>query len=155
MPLFSKKSAKNPTRIYFATDLHGSERTYRKFINAGKFYEAHVLIMGGDILGKLAIPIIREGDGTYRARLMGRTERVETEEELKNLLHKIGTLGYYSTIMSEDEFRATQADPAAVEALFKELARKRLEEWIDLAETRLKDTGIRCFVTGGNDDYPD
>ncbi|MBI3761093.1 MAG: metallophosphoesterase, partial [Chloroflexi bacterium] len=46
-------------------------------------------------------------------------------------------------------------DPAAVEALFKELARKRLEEWIDLAETRLKDTGIRCFVTGGNDDYPD
>ena len=39
MPLFAKKNRKNPTRLFFATDLHGSERTYRKFINAGKFYD--------------------------------------------------------------------------------------------------------------------
>jgi Icc-related predicted phosphoesterase len=39
MPLFSKKERKKATRLYFATDLHGSERTYRKFINAGKFYD--------------------------------------------------------------------------------------------------------------------
>ena len=38
MPFFSKKPKKEPTRLFFATDLHGSERTYRKFINAGKFY---------------------------------------------------------------------------------------------------------------------
>lgn len=155
MSLFGKKPTQNPTRLYFATDIHGSERTYRKFINAGKFYEAQVLIMGGDILGKLAIPIIRESTGEYRAALMGRTERIETEEELKNLLTKIGTLGFYSKIMSEEEFKATQSDPAAVETLFKALARKRLEEWVDLAETRLAGTGIKCFVTGGNDDYPE
>ena len=49
MPFFSKKSKKKPTRLFFATDLHGSERTYRKFINAGKFYDVNVLVMGGDI----------------------------------------------------------------------------------------------------------
>ena len=51
MPFFSKKSKKNPTRLFFATDLHGSERTYRKFINAGKFYDVDILVMGGDITG--------------------------------------------------------------------------------------------------------
>jgi hypothetical protein len=73
MPLFGQKPSKKPTRIYYATDLHGSQRTFRKFINAGKFYGADFLIMGGDILGKLAIPIICEANGHYRATLQGRT----------------------------------------------------------------------------------
>ena len=63
MPLFSRKNKKDPTRLYFATDLHGSERTYRKFINAGKFYDVDILVMGGDITGKLLIPIIKGRDG--------------------------------------------------------------------------------------------
>ena len=155
MPLFGKRPSAKSTRIYFATDVHGSERTYRKFINAGKFYEANVLIMGGDILGKLAIPIIREGNGHYRATLQGRTERLESEADLKHLQDRIGTLGYYSKIMTEDEFQSIQADPASVEGLFQDLARHRLESWVDLAETRLDGTGIKCYVTGGNDDYPE
>jgi Icc-related predicted phosphoesterase len=111
--------------------------------------------MGGDVLGKLAIPIIREGNGHYRASLQGRTERLETDDELKRLQDRIGLLGFYFRVMDEDEFRATQGDPAAVERLFHELARERLVRWVELAETRLKDSGIKCYVTGGNDDYPD
>lgn len=153
MKFFSRKPPKKLTRLYFATDVHGSERTFRKFINAGKFYEADVLIMGGDILGKLAIPIISEGNGRYRATLQGRTEHLETEAELENLINRIGILGFYSQIMAEDEYQAIQADGAAVEALFQSLARQRLEAWIDLAETRLAGSGIKCYITGGNDDY--
>ena len=63
---FLGKKSKKMTRLFFATDIHGSERTYRKFINAGKFYEANVIVMGGDISGKLMIPIIKEGNGHYR-----------------------------------------------------------------------------------------
>ena len=155
MPLFGKKPPKKVTRVFFATDLHGSERTYRKFINAGKFYEANVLIMGGDVLGKLAIPIIREGNHHHRATLQGRTERLETAAELQKLQERIGFLGFYSQVLDEDEFRSLQADAEAVDRLFHRLARERLEAWIDLAETRLAGTGIRCYVTGGNDDYPD
>lgn len=159
MSLFGRKSVvgngARSTRVFFATDVHGSERTFRKFINAGKFYEADVLIMGGDILGKMAIPIIREGDGRFRATLQGRTEILEGEAALQALQDRLGTLGYYSRVMSDDEFRHTQADPQKVEKLFRELARRRLEEWVELAETRLAGSGIRCFVTGGNDDYPE
>jgi Icc-related predicted phosphoesterase len=154
MSFFFKKPRKKTTRLFFATDLHGSERTYRKFINAGKFYEANVLVMGGDITGKLLIPIIREGNGQHRATLQGTVHKLETEAELQQLQERIGVLGFYSQIMDESEFHALQSDPSGVEKLFRELARKRLESWVDLAETRLAGTGIKCFVTGGNDDEP-
>ncbi len=155
MSLFARKPAKAATPLFYATDLHGSERTFRKFINAGKFYNAQVLVMGGDIIGKMAIPIIKEANGRYRATLQGNVEHIESEEQLKGLLDRIGTLGFYAQIMEEDEFRSLQADQTRVDALFHTLARKRLEDWIDLAETRLAGTGIKCYVTGGNDDYPD
>jgi Icc-related predicted phosphoesterase len=154
MPLFSR-TAKKSTRLFFATDVHGSERTFRKFINAGKFYQANVLVMGGDITGKMMIPIIREGPGKYRATLQGTLEHLEGEAALQALLERIGTLGFYSQVMEADQFKALHADKGAVDRLFHQLARQRLEAWVDLAETRLRGTGIRCYITGGNDDYPD
>ena len=147
-----KKSNKKMTRLFFATDIHGSERTYRKFINAGKFYEANVIVMGGDIQGKLMIPIIKESNGHHRATVQGRVEHLTTEEELKALTGKLDILGFYYRIMEEDEFRALQADPKSVEVLFNELAKQKLVNWVNLAEERLNGTGIKCFVTGGNDD---
>lgn len=155
MPLFSKKQHKKATRLFFATDLHGSERTYRKFINAGKFYDVDILVMGGDITGKLLIPIIKEKNDHYRASLQGRVEEISTQTELENLVIRLGTLGFYYKIMDEDEFRALSADENAVDKLFHQLARQRLSDWVDLAEERLKGTGKNCYVTGGNDDDPE
>ncbi|MGD0573796.1 MAG: metallophosphoesterase [Anaerolineales bacterium] len=153
MPVFSKQ-AKKTTRLFYATDVHGSERTFRKFLNAGKFYDASVLVMGGDIIGKMTIPIIQEKSG-YRATLQGTVQHLSTQEELKKLQERIGTLGFYYKIMGEDEFHEIQANKASVDALFHDLARQRLTSWIELADTRLKGTGIKCYITGGNDDYPD
>lgn len=154
MPLFSRKPKKKLTTLFFATDLHGSERTFRKFVNAGKFYKADVLVMGGDITGKLLIPIIKETNGNYRATLQGNIIHIETEAELQQLIDRINLLGFYFKLMGEDEVRGMQDNPKAVDELFHELAAQRLSDWVDLAETRLNDTGIKCFVTGGNDDAP-
>jgi len=155
MPSFGKKGSSKTTRLFFATDLHGSERTFRKFLNAGKFYDAQVLVMGGDIIGKIAVPIIQEAPGRYRATLQGTTESIDSEEALKGLFDRLGMLGFYSKIMTEEEYRVLSTDQAKVDALFHSLARQRLESWIELSETRLGGTGIKCYVTGGNDDYPD
>ncbi len=155
MPLFSKKERKKATRLYFATDLHGSERTYRKFINAGKFYDVDILVMGGDITGKLLIPIIKENHSHYRATLQGRVEEITTQVELDKMISRLGTLGFYYKIMDEDEFKALSADESAVNELFHQVARERLNSWVDLAEERLAGTGKKCFVTGGNDDAPE
>ena len=150
--LFSKKPKKEPTRLFFATDLHGSERTFRKFVIAGKFYDVNVIVMGGDIQGKLMIPIIKEPNGHHRATVQGRVEHLETDEELKVLTGKLDILGFYYKIMEQDEFHALQAAPDAVHSLFNDLAKQKLTNWVNLAEERLNGTGIKCFVTGGNDD---
>ena len=154
MPFFSKKNKKTPTRLFYATDLHGSERTYRKFINAGKFYDVDILVMGGDITGKLLIPIIKEKNGNYRATLQGSVEHFSTQTELDELIIRLDTLGFYHKLMDEDEFQTLSADEKAVDDVFNELARQRLSNWVDLAEERLAGTGKKCFVTGGNDDDP-
>jgi Icc-related predicted phosphoesterase len=146
------RKGRRGTRIFYATDVHGSERTWKKFLNGAKFYGADVLVMGGDLMGKLAIPIIREAGGAYRATIHGRVERVRSEDDLEGLRRRIGDLGFYDVVMDEDEYKATQSDPEAVERLFVRLATERLERWIELAETRLAGTGVKVYATGGNDD---
>jgi uncharacterized protein len=155
MPFLSKKRNQKRLRLFYATDIHGSERTYRKFVNAGKFYEADAIIMGGDITGKMLVPIIAEGNGNHRVTVQGRTEHLTTHEDLESLTKRLETLGLYYKTMQEDEFRSLSNNPDAVRTLFNDLARHRLISWVDLAETRLAGTGIKCFVTGGNDDDPE
>ena len=150
MRLFQK--GQRGTKVFYATDVHGSERTWKKFLNAAKFYGADVLVMGGDVMGKLAIPIIREAGGSYRATVHGRVERVTSGVEVEAMRGLIRDLGFYDVVMDEDEYRATQADPEAVERLFVRLATERIASWIDLAESRLAGTGIKVYATGGNDD---
>jgi len=74
--LFGERSRGKETKVFFATDVHGSERTWRKFLAAARFYRADVLVMGGDVMGKLAIPLIRERNGHHRATIHGRVERL-------------------------------------------------------------------------------
>lgn len=155
MRFLGRNAGATQTKVFYATDVHGSERTWRKFLNAGTFYGADVLVMGGDVMGKLTIPIIREPNGHYRATVHGRVEHLETQADVEATVERIGFLGMYHTIIDEDEYAALRADPAAVDRLFVRLATERLERWIDLAESKLAGTGIRCYATGGNDDVPE
>ncbi|OLD45537.1 MAG: hypothetical protein AUI83_16085, partial [Armatimonadetes bacterium 13_1_40CM_3_65_7] len=45
-----------------------------------------------------------------------------------------------------------QADPKLLEEKFKHVMVADAERWMDIAERKLKGTGIRCFVCPGNDD---
>ena len=45
MPFWSKNKPARRFKLFFATDVHGSERTWRKFLNAAAFYHADVLVM--------------------------------------------------------------------------------------------------------------
>ncbi|MGH2463550.1 MAG: metallophosphoesterase family protein [Candidatus Limnocylindria bacterium] len=143
------------TRIFYATDVHGSERTWRKFLAAAKFYQADVLVMGGDVMGKLVIPIIREPNGQHRATIHNRVERLETTAEVERAREIIRSLGFYDVVMDDDEYRRMRDDPAATDDLWRRLAVERLARWIELAEERLGPDAIPCFVSGGNDDLPE
>ena len=44
--------SQKPFKVVYVTDIHGSEICWRKFLNAGTFYQANVVIVGGDITGR-------------------------------------------------------------------------------------------------------
>lgn len=152
MPLFDQRSRGTRTTIFYATDVHGSERTWRKFLAAAKFYNADVLVMGGDVMGKLVIPVIREPNGHHRATIHSQVERLETPADVERAREVIRSLGFYDVVMDDDEYRKVRDDPVAIDELWRRLAVERLAHWIELAEDRLGPDGIPCFVSGGNDD---
>jgi len=153
MPFWKKgRTGGEPTRIFYACDIHGSEPTYRKFLNAAKFYEVDALVFGGDLMGKLLIPIVREAGGTYRARLQGQNHHIRGEEEMERFKRTLQTLGFYWQEMDPDEYRTYEGQQDRIDTLFDVLAKERLADWIALAEERLEGTGVRAYLCGGNDD---
>ena len=141
-------------RAYFATDIHGSEVCWRKFLNAGRFYGADILIMGGDVSGKAVIPVVSRPGGGYLVRqLTG--DRVLTEADLGQAEAKIRDMGFYPYRTTDEELDETWDQPDAVDAVFLSLMRETLAGWLDLAEQRLAGTGIRLYMMTGNDDPPE
>ncbi len=139
-------------RIFFASDVHGSEVCFRKFINAGKAYKANVLILGGDITGKMIIPVLRQEPVTYTADFSSRTWTIRNKEELENFMKMVRNSGYYPYLTSELELTELSADRNKVNKLFSELMLETVRRWVKIAEERLRGTGIGCYVTPGNDD---
>ncbi len=150
--MFGKRDSGDELTIFFATDLHGSTACFKKFINAGKFYGASVLILGGDVTGKMIVPIARQEEGGYLTSFAGNELRLSTDEEAAALGKQVSDMGFYPKVMTEQEFQEIRDDPARQDALFHELIRGRLEEWIAFARPRLQEHGVKCFAAPGNDD---
>lgn len=146
------KQAGTATRIFYATDIHGSEITYRKFLNSAKFYDVDALVYGGDLMGKLLIPIVRDAGGTWRASLQGQDHRLRDAEELAAFTKRLETLGFYWYECDPDEYRQYVGHQDRIDDLFDRLAKDRLRTWVDLAEERLAGTDVRVYLCGGNDD---
>lgn len=140
------------TRLFFCTDLHGSEVCFKKFLSAGKVYEAGTIIMGGDCTGKMLIPLIDNGNGGFRCSWAGGDVEVTAADELAELETQIKNNGLYPVRMSSAEQAELQADPDRLAALFTDVMTSTLGEWLVLAEQRLADSGIQVVFTPGNDD---
>jgi Icc-related predicted phosphoesterase len=139
------------TRVFFTTDIHGSERCFLKFINAGKHYSAKVLIVGGDLTGKMIVPIV-EKDGCYEAEYMGSPVQLSSKPQLDDLVKNLAAMGTYSYLTNQAEYEEFSKDKSKLEPLFGRLVAERMQKWITIAEERLKGTGISCFMNPGNDD---
>lgn len=138
--------------VYYASDIHGSDRLWRKFVNAGTFYGADVLVMGGDITGKAVVPIIRGTDGLRAPELIG--DRVAPAEELESLEDRVRDRGFYPYVTTEEELAAAHGDPARISELFTRAMADSVRRWLQLAQERLAATGIRLYMMLGNDDEP-
>jgi Icc-related predicted phosphoesterase len=140
------------TRLFFTTDVHGSTVVFKKFINSGKFYEAQVIILGGDMVGKMIVPLVEQANHSFRANYLGKVYEVSAGYELKQLEQTLENSGLYPVHVSPEEVKAFGEDKGLVEQRFAQLATERVATWLQIADERLRGTGIKCFVQPGNDD---
>jgi len=140
------------TRVFYVTDVHGSERCFKKFLNAGKFYKANTVMLAGDITGKMIVPIVKQPDGTYLSSYAGSEIRSKSEAKVQELEKSIRDSGFYPYRTDPGEMSSLEADKQKVNALFTKMMVGTVERWIQMAEERLRDTSIRCFISPGNDD---
>lgn len=148
----NRRSSGSRLTLFFATDVHGSTVCFKKFINAARFYGADVLILGGDVSGKMVVPIARQDDGSHLTAFAGKTVRLVSDEEIETFSRRVADMGFYPKMMTEREFEQLQGDPERQHQLFRQLITDRIEEWVRWAGPRLAEAGVKCYAAPGNDD---
>ncbi len=138
-------------RVFFATDIHGSEVCWRKFLNSAAFYKADLLVLGGDVTGKVMVPIVAR-TGYWQVVLHGEKLRLETQQELAEAERQIRNRGSYPTVVTPDELTSLSDEEGAVDRRFTVEMLHSLDRWLDMADGKLKGGEIPCIVNGGNDD---
>jgi uncharacterized protein len=139
-------------KLFFATDVHGSEICWKKFISAGKFYEVDVLILGGDMTGKAIVPIIAQGGGKFKVTLLEQETILDGDEEVKKMVAAIQNRGYYPYVTTSDDVSCISGTKGESDKLFLRLVLETAQKWMEYADDKLAGTGIRCYVCPGNDD---
>jgi uncharacterized protein len=155
VPLFRRNRGETSNKtasLYYASDVHGSDQCWRKFLGAGRFYGVDALIMGGDLTGKAIVPIERRGSDEFRGAFLGEVRSGSTPEELNQLLDAVRYNGMYPWLATRAEIVAAEADTNVQERLFDEVIVDELRRWIALADERLARYGIDAYVMPGNDD---
>jgi len=140
------------TTIFFATDIHGSDICWSKFLNAGKFYNADKLILGGDMTGKAVVPFIHQGGKNYRATLLEQVFDITNEDELADIQKRVRSRGYYPYMTTPDEIAELEKDPRRVSEIFLQEVLKVVQQWMDLADKKLEGTDLKVYCSPGNDD---
>ena len=136
-------------KLFFTTDVHGSDICWRKFVKSIEFFKADVAILGGDLTGKMVIPLVQEGS-EYSYKLFGRDMRIPASQ-LQTECEKIGDAGYYAYPCDKNEVDRLAGNQTAQDEVFNKLMVGRMENWLKLASEKYK--GVRkLYVSPGNDD---
>jgi uncharacterized protein len=140
------------TRLYYASDIHASEQLWKKFLNAPSFYGADVLIMGGDMSGKLLVPMVETKPEVWETKLFGKHQKAKGEERLRQLEERARFNGFYPYRCDPAEMDRLESDPEYRDRRFREVMAEALERWLDMAHDKLAGKDIPFYVMPGNDD---
>jgi len=123
---------------------------WRKFLNAAKFYDADVLICGGDMTGKAIVPIVEE-DGHFTITMGGQTQTVGPDQ-VGDVEGQVRRKGYYPLRMSVERLHELDRDPEQRAETFQLVMLEGVQRWMEMAKDKLGGSGVRIYVCPGNDD---
>jgi Icc-related predicted phosphoesterase len=138
-------------KLFFASDVHGSDICWKKFLRVVDYYKVDIAILGGDLTGKMVVPLVKDGT-EYAYSLFGRDTRIPTTQLDEECL-KVSNAGYYPYPCEKEEVQRLSKDEQAQTDLFNQLMAKRMQEWVDAALPRFKGKS-QLYVSPGNDDRP-
>ena len=141
--------------MFFASDLHGSNVCFKKFVNSAKFYGVDVLVLGGDLTGKAVIPIAEQEDGTFRRVPAWRVGANRRQGRARRVRQAAGQYRFLSCGHAGVRVPAPEGGPEAAQpALFKKLVLERVREWASLPPSKsCKEPTIPLVTVPGNDDF--
>ena len=150
---FLRKKKEQTTTILFATDMHGSEGVWRKFLNASAMLKVNAAICGGDLTGKMIVPIVEQESKKLAYYFMGK-QNVAEKDEVDAVFKRIRGIGYYPYLTNSKEYDAMTRDNKKVDEVFHEVMLSTLKNWLDLIPQKVP-TETKVIVCPGNDDRLD
>jgi len=130
--------------------MHGSEGAWRKFLNASSMMKVNVAICGGDLTGKMIVPIIERKDGKYAYYFLGKNHLIDPSE-IEKASKNVRGIGYYPYLTNEKEFEEMRENREKVDEVFSEVMTSTLKNWLDLIHEKVP-SETRVVVCPGNDD---
>src|SRR6478672_5640480 len=120
-------------RVFFATDIHGSETCWRKFLNSGTHYKADVMILGGDMTGKALVPVVHDGGESWHGTLQEQRRDLIGEDEVAAFEADVIRRGYYPFRTTPDELAELESDSERLDDLFHKEMLGTVERWMSMA----------------------
>jgi hypothetical protein len=130
--------------------MHGSEGVWRKFLNCSAMLKVDVAICGGDLTGKMIVPVVERKDGKYAYYHMGKTHLIDSTG-VEKAIKDIRGIGYYPYSTNESEYEEMTKNPKKVDEVFHEVMTSTMKNWLDLIPEKVP-SEIRVVVCPGNDD---
>lgn len=139
-------------RFFYTCDIHGSEMTFRKFLNAPEMYGINTVILAGDLSGKGFALVEHDGSENYKTQIYNEDWTASGAEQFELLKRKMTTLGFYFRIGTNSELEDYRGNLKLCQQEYDRLAAERMTDWIRRIEEKFRPAGIKIFILAGNDD---
>ncbi len=140
-------------RIFFSVDAHGANIVWRKWLSAVNMYHADILILSGDLTGKVFVPIIKQKDNTWQYSYFGTTFTLKNEDEVKAAVDRLNNAAIYPFIATGAEVSELQKDEKKLQDLMNKLIWDRLDQWLKMLVKAVDTSKVMTIVMPGNDDF--
>src|SRR5689334_3679542 len=102
--------------------------------------------------GKAVVPVVHQGGSNYKVTLLEQEFAITNEDELKDMVKRIRSRGYYPYMTTPEEISELEKSPERVSQIFKQEVLKVVQQWMDLADKKLEGTELKVYCSPGNDD---